>query len=121
MINFSSSHAVNLFARVDIFAHVYLLARTFPHFNTPETHTFQIAPSATDSGVISPLVATSYLAHASPHSSAISPIFAAVVSLFPAPITSAHFLNPLTLFGQINALPISVIVSPIFAPVELGL
>lgn len=119
-MNFSSSQAVNLFARVEIFAPVYLLVKALPHFNAPANHTFPIAPIPTDSGVISPFVPISYFAPARPHSRAISPIFAVVASFLPAPSAFAHDLSMPTLFGQIIEPPMSVTNSPTFALVLSG-
>ena len=81
-----------------------------PHLNAHAIARFHAAHIATDSGVTFPLLATSNLAHARAHSIAILVGCANFPSLPIAP----------TLFGQINALPISVMVSHIFALVVVG-
>lgn len=69
---------------------------------------------------MSHFVPTSNFAPARPHSRAISPIFAVVVSFLPAPSTCAHFFSIPTLFGHTIEPAISVTNSPAFALVVVG-
>tara|TARA_R110000868_G_scaffold8894_3_gene45226 strand:- start:529 stop:801 length:273 start_codon:yes stop_codon:yes gene_type:complete len=52
--------------------------KNFPHFTTPASARFHPTQVATPVGVISHLLATSYLAPATAHSNAILPAFNAV-------------------------------------------
>lgn len=98
-------------------------ASTFAHLYNSGAHAIAHHATAhviTHEGVILAFAPISYFAPASPHSIAISAIFAPIASFLPAHSNSDHFLRTPILFGHIRDAQISATVSPTLADVVVG-